>query len=162
MDVSSLLERMNRLEASLQIQALKARYLQACDNKDCDGFRACFVDGPVAIDYGPVGQFEDADALVAVFVQVACHPHMLEWHMASNPVIELLNEHQATGAWSMHYQLINSDDGTLTQLGGVYADEYRCVDGVWKISATTFTPKTQLVLKLDQSAVQTIAAGKAA
>ena len=162
MSDSELLQRLARLEAIQNIQALKARYLAACDAKDSTSFRACFADGQVAIDYGAVGQFDNADALTEIFSQMACHPHMLEWHHASNPQIELLTETEAKGSWSLHYQLINSQDNTLTQLGGEYEDEYRLTDTGWKISATRFAPRTTLSLKLDEDAVKTLMAGAAA
>lgn len=154
-----LLQRVLILEARDAIRQLKARYLASCDRKDPAAFRTCFVDGPVSIDYGPVGQFSDADALTAVFQQAACHGHMLEWHHASNPEIEVLSTTQARGSWSLHYQLINTQEQTLTQLGGEYADEYRLTDSGWKISATRFEPRTSLVLQLDETAVKTLLAG---
>ncbi len=159
---TDLLARLHRLEATQAIIRCKSRYLAACDAKDCEGFRASFVDGPVNIDYGPIGQFDTADALTEIFQQMACHAHMLEWHHASNPQIELIADDHARGRWSLHYQLINTQDQTLTQLGGEYEDEYRCVDGQWKISATRFAPRTSLSLQLDEQAVKTLAAGPVA
>ena len=143
------------------VQALKARYLAACDAKDCDTFRASFADGTVDIDYGALGTFDNADALTAIFRDMACHPHMLEWHHASNPQIEILSEDTAKARWSLHYQLINTQDGTLTQLGGEYDDEYRHVAGAWKITKTHFKPRTTVALKLDEDAVKTLMAGSA-
>ena len=160
MSADAILARLEQLEAVSAIQALKARYLTACDSKDCESFRACFLDGKVAIDYGPVGQFDNADALTAVFREFGCQAHMLEWHHASNPQIELLTPERARGSWSLHYQLINTQDQTLTQLGGEYGDEYRRTEAGWKISATLFVPRTRLFLKLDSEAVQTLAAGQ--
>ena len=118
-----ILDRLSKLEALQAVQALKARYLQACDLKDTATFRDCFANGPVNIDYGPIGCFDQADDLVAIFQDIACHPHMLEWHHASNPQIEMLTPQHAKGHWSLQYQLINTQDQTLTQLGGEYDDE---------------------------------------
>lgn len=155
-------ERLDRLEAILAIQQLKARYLAACDAKDCDSFRACFADGAVAIDYGPIGQFDNADALTAVFREIGCQAHMLEWHHASNPQIELLSADHARGRWSLHYQLIDTREQTLTQLGGEYADEYRREADGWKMTATRFSPRNRLQLSLGAQAIATLAAGRAA
>ncbi len=150
---NDLEQRLNELEAHNAIRELKARYLACCDAKDTAGFRAAFMDGKIDIDYGPIGCFDNADALVAVFRQIACHPHMLEWHHGSNPQIELLTPDHATGRWSLQYQLINTQDNTLTQLGGEYEDEYRLSDAGWKISATRFRPRTTLVLALQDGAL---------
>ncbi|RZO84289.1 MAG: nuclear transport factor 2 family protein [Oceanococcus sp.] len=145
---SAIEQRLSQLEALDAIRQLKAAYLSSCDAKDCQGFRDAFMDGPVDIDYGPIGCFDNADDLVAVFRQIACHPHMLEWHHASNPQIELLASDHARGHWSLQYQLINTQDNTLTQIGGEYVDEYRLTEAGWKISATRFAPRTTLVLAL--------------
>ncbi len=145
---ASLEQRLYTLEAKDAIRQLKANYLASCDAKDLRGFRAAFMDGKVDIDYGPIGCFDNADDLVAIFQQIACHPHMLEWHHGSNPQIDLLTPDHATGRWSLQYQLINTQDNTLTQLGGEYEDEYRLTDDGWKISATRFSPRTTLVLAL--------------
>ena len=159
MSDTDLLRRLEALEAIQSVQALKSRYLSCCDLKDSQGFRACFADGVVDIDYGPIGRFDNADALTAIFEQIGCQPHMLEWHHASNPQIELIGPDHARGRWSLQYQLINTQDSTLTQLGGEYADEYRRIDGEWKITATRFVPRTQVVLQLDPQAVKVLAAG---
>ncbi len=159
MDMDALLQRLQQLEARDAIRTLKHRYLACCDAKDVVGFRACFADDTVDIDYGPVGQFDNADDLADLFRQMACHSHMLEWHLASNDEIELLSPEQARGRWSMHYQLINTEEAVLTQLGGVYADEYCLSADGWKIRRSHFTQRSCLVLKLDESAVKTLVGG---
>ncbi len=156
---SELLQRLEALEAHQAIIELKSRYLACCDGKDPAGFRACFSDGTVDIDYGSLGQFDNADALTSIFQDIACHEHMLEWHHASNPQIQLEGPDTARGCWSLHYQLINSQEQSLTQLGGEYQDQYRRIDGQWKIVATRFEARTCLVLKLDDAAMKTIYAG---
>lgn len=162
MSQDALQQRLERLEALEAIRDLKARYLAACDAKDSTTFRACFLDGPVDIDYGPIGRFDTADALTAVFRDIGCQAHMLEWHHASNPQIELLSADRARGRWSLHYQLINTQEGSLLQLGGEYTDSYQRTDGGWKMAATRFTPRTHLHLALGAEAVAALAAGAAA
>ena len=71
---TSLEQRLAVLEDTEAIRSLKARYLACCDAKDPAGMRACFVDGTVAIDYGVLGTFDRADALVEIFKQIGCHP----------------------------------------------------------------------------------------
>ena len=154
-------DRLARLEAREAIRDLKSRYFAACDAKDPAGMRACFADGPVRIDYGRVGTFDRADALVEVYRQMACHPHMVEMHHGANPQIEVLDGERARGTWSLHYQLINTAEHTLTQLGGHYEDEYRLTAGGWKIVATTFTPTSTLVLQLGEVATKLVFAGRA-
>lgn len=152
--------RLQRLEALEAIRALKARYLAACDAKDPETMRACFADGRVAIDYGPVGNFDNADALVDVFRQIGCHEHMVEMHHGVHPRIEIVDDTHARGQWGLHYQLINTQDMTLTQLAGGYDDEYGGFDGEWKITATRFTVHSCLVLQLGEDALRRLHAGR--
>ncbi|WP_230964705.1 nuclear transport factor 2 family protein [Pseudomonas aeruginosa] len=50
---------------------------------------------------------------------------MIDLHHGANPEIELVAEGEA---WT----------GATRQLGGVYQDRYRRIDGQWKIVATAF------------------------
>jgi len=159
MDTSAIERRLHQLEDLEAIRALKARYLACCDAKDPAGMRACFADGPVRIDYGAVGTFDRADPLVEVFRQVGCHDYMVEMHHGSNPRIEFTSPDHARGRWSLHYQLINTRENTLTQLGGGYEDEYRKTPQGWKITATKFVVTSTLVLKLDAAAVNALVIG---
>lgn len=160
MDVDGLRARVERLEDCDAIRALKARYFAACDGKDPAGMRACFVDGEVAIDYGVIGCFDRADALVAVFAQMACHPHMVEMHHGVNPRIEITGADTARGEWGLHYQLINTRESTLTQLGARYEDTYRRTAQGWKISATRCVVDSTLVLALGDAAIRALVTGR--
>ncbi len=42
-DIAAIAGRLARLEAADAIRALKLRYLRACDDKDPEAMRACFV-----------------------------------------------------------------------------------------------------------------------
>ena len=152
--------RIRALEDAEAIRSLKARYLACCDAKDPVGMRGCFADGPVKIDYGVIGCFETADPLVEVFKQIGCHPHMVEMHHGVNPQIKLLSADHAEGRWGLHYQLINTQDNTLTQLGAYYEDEYRKTAAGWKMSATRCVVTSTLVLKLSAEAVQALVIGR--
>ena len=141
----SINQRLTRLEAFDAIKTLNATYLMACDTKDPALMRDCFIEGELMIDYGPVGQFNDREQLVQIFTDVGCHPHMLESHHGHNPIIELIDSHYAKGNWELAYQVLNSREKKLTQITMIYRDEYRCVDGHWKISATTTHTLSTLV-----------------
>lgn len=160
MNTAAIEQRLQALEDIEAIRALKARYLASCDGKDPAAIRACFADGPVEIDYGAVGRFDNADALVAVYTQIACHPHMVEIHHGSNPQIEVQGPDAASATWSLQYGLINTREKNLTQLAGYYEDGYRKIDGAWKIVRTRFVATSTLALDLDGSQVQVLFAGR--
>ena len=157
---SEIEQRIQRLEDIEAIRALKARYLFCCDRKDPKGMRACFADGEVHIDYGAVGTFDNADALAKIYTEIACHDHMVEMHHGMNPQIEVLDGTRARGTWSLHYFLINSQTKGLTQLAGYYEDEYRKLDGVWKIIRTKFVATSTLAMDLSEGVAKTQFAGR--
>lgn len=155
----SLEQRIQALEDAEAIRTLKARYLFACDRKDPKAMRSCFPDGRVHIDYGPVGVFDNADALVALYTQVACHDYMVEMHHGANPQIEVLDATHARGTWSLHYFLINTQVKSITQLGGYYEDEYlKTADG-WKMSSTRFVATSTLALDYTDAVAKLLFAG---
>ncbi len=153
-------QRLRKLEDADAIRAMKARYFFCCDRKDPKGMRACFADGKVHIDYGALGTFDNADAVVKIFTDIGCHDHMVEMHHGMNPQIDVLDEMHARGKWSLHYFLINTQAKSLTQLAGYYEDEYRKINGHWKISATKFVPTSTLAMDLSEVTPKTLFAGR--
>ncbi|MFA5938066.1 MAG: nuclear transport factor 2 family protein [Sinimarinibacterium sp.] len=161
MQSADLARRVQVLEDIEAIRSLKARYLSCCDRKDPAGMRACFADGPVHIDYGVVGTFATADALVELFRLVGCHDHMVELHHGANPQIEIFDAARARGTWSLHYFLINTKDRTLTQLAGYYEDEYTKYGAQWKMAKTRFVATSTLVLDVSSETAKALFAGRA-
>ena len=157
---AALAARLARLEAVDAIRQLKARYFHSCDGKDPDAMRACFVHGPAEIDYGALGTFNDREGLVRLFTQLGCHPNLLEMHHGSNPDITLIDADHACGQWSLHYQQIDTEKRTVTQLGAVYYDRYRRVDGAWKISATRCEVTSCMVVSMADGVSQVVHAGR--
>ncbi|HQZ04150.1 MAG TPA: nuclear transport factor 2 family protein [Thauera sp.] len=129
-------QRIARLEALEAIRQLKHRYLNACDLKDIEAIRDCFATGPIRIDYEAVGVFEERDPFVALYQSLACHPRVRDSHHGANPEIELLSDDTARGRWSLCYFNLDAETGLTRRLGVMYDDEYRRMDGAWKIVAT--------------------------
>jgi len=151
--------RLRVLEDLEALRQLKARYFHCCDQKDPQGMRDCFAPGPVLIDYGQIGVFDDREQLLEVFERLGCHPHIVEMHHGVNPQLTVLDETQARGSWGLHYQQINLQERTLTQLGAYYQDEYRKIDGAWKIAKTRCVVTSTLVLAIADVA-KVLAAGR--
>lgn len=160
MNTQEIEQRLQRLEAAEAIRTLKSHYLFCCDRKDPAGMRACFADGPVDIDFGIIGRFDRADALVEVYRQAACHDHMVEMHHGANPQIEVTDAAHARATWSLQYQLVDTQAHRLTQLGGYYEDAYRKDGDAWKITASRFNVTSTLVLELGADALRTTFAGR--
>ncbi len=155
--------RIAKLEAIEAIRKLKARYFYACDSKRPRLMQDCFVEGEILIDYGRIGVFHNRDELVNIFELLGCKEHIVEMHQGPNAQIDVLSESRAKGIWSLYYQLINTRDNTLTQLGAFYEDEYtRCEDGEWRISKTRCEVNSTLVLGLEQAGLSLLFAGRQA
>lgn len=133
MDLQQHIEQLQALES---IRRLKHRYLNACDMKQVDDIRACFAEGAVLIDYGPLGTFHDRDSFIRLFQDLACHARVIDLHHGSNEEIELLDADHARGLWALYYFNIDRETGATRQLGGQYHDRYQRIDGQWKIVAT--------------------------
>ncbi len=158
MDLASRIQALEDIEA---IKRLKYDYFYYCDTKQPDKVRKCFVDGPVHIDYGSIGVFEQRDALVSVFTEMACHDHMVEMHHAQNPRIDLVDETTARGVWGLYYHLIDTRTQSVTQLGAYYEDEYRKIGGRWLISATVCKVNSTCVCDLSEHVAKVLFAGRA-
>ncbi len=160
-DIETLARRVEQLEAVEAIKRVKYKYLFNCDQKKPEQVRECFADGKVDIDFGRIGRFDSADALVAVYTEMACHEHIVEMHHAQNPQIELLGGGRARGLWGLYYHMIDTQQQTATQLGGYYEDEYVYVEGAWKIRATRFVVTSSQVLDVSEALVKCVFAGAA-
>lgn len=153
-------QRLQALEDLEALRTLKARYFFCCDRKDTAGMRAAFADGKVHIDYGMVGTFDNADALVKIFAEIGCHPHMVEMHHGANPQLALVDAQHATGQWSLHYFLINTQAKNITQLAGYYDDEYVKTSAGWKILKTKFNVTSTLVLDIADGMAKVLVAAR--
>jgi len=154
-----LIERVKCLEDIEAIRRLRARYFNACDRKEVDDIRACFIEGPVHIDYGVVGVFGNREELIATFVEKGCHPHIVDLHHGQNPEIDITGPDTAKAIWGLYFYQVDTSTRLLTQLGGRYDDEYRRVDGKWLISRTVFQVFSSIMSQIDGQQLQMLYAG---
>ncbi|QBJ98144.1 nuclear transport factor 2 family protein [Rhodococcus sp. ABRD24] len=156
----SIEQRLADLERIEAIKTLKYRYLRACDAKDPETFRACFVDHGAVIDYGPLGTFDDAGPIAEIFRTVALRKvddrHViLDMHHALHPEITLLGDALAAGKWTLHFRQVNLIDHTETVRSIEYVDEYVIENGEWKISKCQSITLWSMVRPLTEGTVVT-------
>lgn len=158
MSEQTLEQRIARLEAVEAIKALKYRYWRACDGKDPEGFRAAFIATGAAIDFGPLGAFDDADPIAEIYQAIALRKRdgkhlILDMHHGLHPDIQLTSDSTATGAWTLRFRQLNLADNT-EKVGSVeYDDQYVIEDGVWKISSCTAVDVWSVTRPLGEGAV---------
>jgi SnoaL-like domain len=157
-DVADLARRVARLEAVEAIQRLKYRYWRACDAKDPEGFRECFVRHGAEIDYGPnLGKFSERDVLVDLYTRLALHQEDGHWtyhdiHHGKHPDIEILDDTTATGRWTFWFMRVNLVDDVIEQASMEYRDRYVVEDGQWKIQASRVLPRTAITVPIPEGA----------
>ncbi|ETA05570.1 bile acid 7-alpha dehydratase [Gordonia sp. CNJ-863] len=150
-------DRLDNLVRIESIKQLKHRYWRACDAKDVNGFRRCFITQGARVDYGPLGTFDDAEPMAKIFEQVALHKVdgqyvIFDMHHGFHPDIILTSETTATGRWTLKFRQVNLIDRTETVMTGEYDDEYVVEDDEWRMAASTLTERWSLRRPLDDDA----------
>lgn len=154
----SLEQRIQRLEDIEAIKKLKARYFHACDQKQVDVIRECFVEGDCVIDYGAVGVFKNREGLIDLFTEKACVDSIIDIHHGQNAQITIMNESIAVAAWDLFFFQINTETNTLTQLGGFYEDQFVKTDAGWRIKETKFNVTSTLISSIQDGVPNIVAA----
>lgn len=134
--LEDLAARLAALEDKEAIRLLKARYLRACDLKQVEDVRDCFLPAGVRIAYQNFPEFTDRDAFVEVYRQAACQGGVYDLHHATNWDIRLTGADRATGLWSLNFRTILTGPRQVVRLVVEYEDLYQRVDGRWYIAET--------------------------
>jgi SnoaL-like domain len=139
-------------EAIEEIKQLKSRYFHGIDEKDWETLRDTLADdavldfsGEVELHVGHHG-VEVADDPADWIVEggasgtekiAAIVSEIVTVHHGHDPQITILGEDEATGIWSMYDCLDYGDE--VFHGHGYYREQYRRIDGRWKISYMKLT-----------------------
>ena len=149
-------ERLERMENDRDIRDLKMRYLRACDAKDPEAMRGCFLpDAKILFDGFP--PFDQRDTFIDIYTQMACVPGIFDIHQGGTGIIEFESPERATGWWPLYFHNINLEQKALTQMGVEYQDTYVKQNGRWQMAESRSTRKSCLIHSVDdagQSSVQ--------
>ena len=147
---------MNEIEKLLaieEIKQLKARYFRSMDTKDESLYRSVLTedysfDAPGIITdpitgYSPYPDpttsiVRGRDVCVNAIFAAIRHPDYSSFHTGHMPEIEIVDDNNAKGIWSMTDVIgFAAGDGTKGNFIGYghYYDTYRREDGVWKIAS---------------------------
>ncbi|GLY65464.1 nuclear transport factor 2 family protein [Amycolatopsis taiwanensis] len=142
-EVRALARRIEVIEAVEAIKKMKYRYWRACDAKDPDGFRRCFIARGASIDYGRLGRHDDVEPILRIYRDIALRKVngqyvVHDMHHGFHPDIELVGPGEATGRWTLRMRQIDIERGTETVMAGEYDDRYVIEDGDWKHSQCHF------------------------
>ena len=152
----TLEQRIQALEDIEAIKQLKARYWFACDRRDADAIRDCFVTENLLIDFGFIGQFTDVDEFLTLFMEMTDKPSHVDLHHGLAPEISIQNSTEASGRWRMQFQLIETEAEVVQFMGGYYEDTYSKDNGEWRIATTKYTLTFNLMLQKDAAGLMNL------
>lgn len=156
--LEDLAARLTALEDKEAIRALKARYLRACDLKQVEDVRDCFASGKIRIAYENFPEFDDRDAFVAIYQQMACNGGVYDLHHATNWQIDLESDARATGKWSLNFRTILTGPRQVVRLAVEYDDFYEKRDGRWWIVETVSHVTSMLTEQVGEDGSVTVIA----
>jgi len=135
-------QRLVELEA---IKQLKGRYMRCVDTKDWDGLAATFAPDACCEYSDGKFRFEGRDAIIGFLSESLGSTEIATMHQSHTPEIEITGEATARGTWYFEDVVINPGavsermpNGTMLHGTGIYHDEYRKLDGEWKIALTGY------------------------
>ena len=158
--LEALNARLCELEDKEAIRRLKSRYLRACDLKEVDEVRNCFLagDDAVKIDYENFPVFTNRDAFVAVYEQMACNGGVYDLHHATNWEIDLTGADEAKGLWSLNFRTILTGPRQVVRLAVEYQDRYLRRDGRWWIADSKSRVTSMLTEQINDDGSVTVLA----
>jgi SnoaL-like domain len=117
-------------------------------------FGALFTED-ATIDSAAFGHFKGRAQILDLFGKAIPSQMQTMWHSFQNPLIEI-NGDVATGRWTMMAYIYpaNAQPSTPVLTFGRYVDEYRRVDGSWRLAKLFFETS-----QLDSSALDGAAQG---
>lgn len=161
LSIENLAARLQALEDKEEIRLLKSRYLRACDLKQPEIVRDCFLPGDVRIDYQGFPLFTDRDAFVAVYESMACQGGVYDLHHATNWDISLTGPDEAKGLWSLNFRTILTGPRHVVRLSVEYEDVYRRQDGRWWIAESVSRQTSILTEQIGEDGSITVLASGA-
>jgi SnoaL-like domain len=121
-----------------EIKRLKARYFRFIDSRSWAEWPQIFTDDATFEFEFPPMRFDDPQSFVAM--SEAALEGARSFHSGCMPEIQLTSEGAATGIWAMEDRVeLPPDAGPSFHGYGHYHEDYRRVDGRWKIASLRLT-----------------------
>ncbi len=121
-----------------QIKRLKYRYLRCLDQKLWDDLAEVFTVDAVAAYSGGAYSFDGRDEIMRFLREAMGAETFLSTHRCHHPEIDITGPDSATGVWALDDVVVMQEWDLTVRGSAFYDDEYRKVDGVWKISSTGY------------------------
>jgi len=121
-----------------QIKRVKYKYMRCLDQKRWDEMRDVFTDDAVAGYSGGKYHFDGRDEILSFLERSMGADTFHSSHRIHQPEIDLTGPDTATGTWAMDDVVVMTDWELTVRGAAFYEDEYRKVDGEWRISRTGY------------------------
>ena len=134
--LQTLEDRLHELEAKESIRKLRSEYCYRADAREWEAWADVFTeDGRIEVDQ--LGTYEGREEILEFAHEVIAAEYQWFSHMVHNGVIEVDGD-EATGTWYFEVPCVSKqtllNEGEAGWLQGRYDEEYRLVDGEWKIA----------------------------
>ena len=120
------------------IKRLKYKYMRCIDEKRWDELAECFTEDATVSYSGGTYAFAGRDAIMKFMVDSMDRDSFFSSHRIGQPEIDLTGEATATGIWALEDTVIDTQFEITLRGSAFYRDEYRKVDGQWKIRSTGY------------------------
>ncbi|AGH49804.1 MULTISPECIES: nuclear transport factor 2 family protein [Sphingomonadales] len=131
------------------IRTLKYRYFRGIDTADIGLLSDMFTDD-ISVEYRGGGykvKLQGRENMLE-FLANSFNSDCAAMHQGHQPEITLTGEDTAEGIWYLEDIFVNLTDRTRTEGTAIYRDQYRRVDGTWKLARTEYDRVIEFVDKL--------------
>lgn len=136
---AALLQRLDRLESRIAIEALASNYCHGFDKRDEALFMSIWSDDCVWNIGPPFGSFEGPAGVRHALLDVLWPAWAMSQHVTSNVVIDFVDDDSAVSKCDVDCTGKLSDTPEATLVGASYYDLLVRRDGVWKIKQRDVT-----------------------
>ena len=142
--MSSIEERLEKVEAIQSINDCLTRYCRALDWMDKDLLRSCFTDDSF-IDYGFYAG--DAKGFIPAVMEVEQDGH--SWHLISNVAIEIKGDKAEVESYGLTSggEIVDGCIQDVNAYCGRYHDEFKKTPRGWKISRRLYILDNNFAIK---------------
>ena len=121
-----------------QIKRLKYKYLRCLDQKLWDDLADVLTEDAVAAYSGGAYSFDGREEILTFLRDSMGAENFLSSHRCHHPEIDVTGPDTATGVWALDDVVVMLEWDLTVRGSAFYTDEYRKVDGEWKIAKTGY------------------------
>ncbi len=155
---ASSADRLARLEVEAALCRLKAAYVRCVDTKAWDEMSTLVTEDVEASYAGGAHEASGREALLGFLRDSLGSEDILTFHCVSSPELEVTSRTTARGNWAILDEVLLESLGLRVRGAGHYEDEYRFVDGSWRISRTAYRRTFEELVPLDPDGTRRLTA----